>query len=145
VRSTLTYYDLLGVEPDASRAELRTAYQLRAQLLHPDQHVGAPAERVRAANRAMSQLNDAWSVLKDPEQRRRYDLWLRNGGGEDEARQEPAPPPPPKADPPPRPDPPPSPWNVEPEYHPVLDHVRYYALAILIALTVVILIKTYGN
>ncbi len=67
------YYDVLGVKPDASEAEIKTAYRKLARKYHPDKNKEAGAEdRFKAANEA----NEA---LKDPERRRQYDQ-LRAGG-----------------------------------------------------------------
>ena len=52
------HYELLGVEPDASKDEIKAAY--RAEV--------ADADSSRRA-----QLNRAWNVLSDPVQRERYD------------------------------------------------------------------------
>jgi hypothetical protein len=71
-------YDLLGVDPDASPEELHRAYRHRARLLHPDGQAGRTAAEMASAQAAMSRLNEAWSVLRDPETRRRYD---RRGSG----------------------------------------------------------------
>ena len=65
-----TLYDVLGVSPDASTDQLRRAYRQAARLLHPDLN---PAE---GSAEAMGRLNDAWSVLGDPDRRRRYDAGL---------------------------------------------------------------------
>jgi hypothetical protein len=62
------HYDVLGVRPDASAAELRQAYLAMARRHHPDR-VGGSAEQMRA-------LNLAWETLGDPERRRRYDRTL---------------------------------------------------------------------
>jgi curved DNA-binding protein CbpA len=66
-------YDVLGARVDASDDDLRRAYHRRAGALHPDRHSGAPEPELRDAERAMQQLNAAWEVLGDPDQRRRYD------------------------------------------------------------------------
>jgi curved DNA-binding protein CbpA len=71
-----SYYDLLGVAPDADDEELRRAYLARAQLLHPDRHAGSPEPVRRQAEAEMKAVNEAWSTLKDPEARQRYDLAL---------------------------------------------------------------------
>ena len=58
------YYSLLGVERSASGAELRKAYLKLALRLHPDK--GGDAAQFQA-------VQNAYSVLKEPEQRaRRY-------------------------------------------------------------------------
>lgn len=77
-----TYYDDLGVPPDATPDELRRAYRARARQAHPDVH-GDPD--------VMRRLNEAWRVLGDAEARRRYDRRLGMGHeereGADGARQ----------------------------------------------------------
>jgi DnaJ domain len=61
-----TYYDILGVTPDAPAAELRQAYRRLAQELHPDHRGGTDGE-------AMARLNEAWTVLSDSRARASYD------------------------------------------------------------------------
>jgi curved DNA-binding protein CbpA len=71
-----SYYDVLGVAIDADVEELRRAYLRKAQQLHPDRHAGSPEPDRRRAETEMKALNEAWSTLKSPEARRRYDLEL---------------------------------------------------------------------
>lgn len=72
-----THYDTLGVAPGADAAAVRAAYLAKARAHHPDRHIDA-APAVRAAEaRTMRDVNAAWSVLGDPEARRRYDASLR--------------------------------------------------------------------
>jgi hypothetical protein len=79
---TVTYYDVLGVAPDASAAAIRRAYVGLARRYHPDFHTNA-SPGVRAANeRAMQALNEAWAVLSDPSERRRYDDRYVRGTGD---------------------------------------------------------------
>lgn len=70
-RSELTYYDELGVGPDATPEEIREAFRAMARLLHPDQQTD-PALR-EMAERQMRKLNQINSVLSDPERRMAYD------------------------------------------------------------------------
>lgn len=67
-----TYYDVLGVRRDASMEELTSAWRSLARNLHPDQHPGSsPAEQAQW-DQAMAAVNEAYTVLKDPGQRREY-------------------------------------------------------------------------
>jgi hypothetical protein len=67
----LTHYEVLGVRPDASAAELRRAYVALARRHHPD----APG----GDERRMQSVTAAWAVLGDPARRAAYDVSL--GGG----------------------------------------------------------------
>ena len=66
-------YSLLQVPPEASTEQLRSAFRLLSKRFHPDTTELPEAE---AATR-FRQLQEAMSVLGDPEQRRRYDALLR--------------------------------------------------------------------
>ena len=62
-----THYEVLGISVRATSDEVRTAYRRAARARHPD--AGGDA-------RAMSELNAAWHVLRDPERRAAYDRLL---------------------------------------------------------------------
>ena len=68
---TETHYQVLGVAPTATPAEIKSAYRNLAMIVHPD--LGGPAmlfERVSVAH----------EVLTDPARRHSYDLFLSEGG-----------------------------------------------------------------
>lgn len=79
----MTHYEVLGVAPDAPAGEVRRAYLREARRHHPDRHAGAAPSATAgrdAAERRMRELNEAWSVLRDPDRRAAYDRSLRSGG-----------------------------------------------------------------
>ena len=53
-------FAVLGVASTASVDELRSAYRARSLLLHPDLHHGRPDHVRREADRAMTQLTQAY-------------------------------------------------------------------------------------
>ncbi len=79
------YYRILGVDRNASQAEIKKAYRRLARQYHPDVRPGD-----KAAEERFKEINEAYEVLSDPEKRRRYDelgsrwhefeQWQRAGG-----------------------------------------------------------------
>jgi DnaJ-class molecular chaperone len=73
------YYETLGVERDASGADVKRAFRRLARELHPDVNAHDPEaeEKFKAAA-------EAYEVLSDPERRATYDRFgqdgLRSGG-----------------------------------------------------------------
>ncbi|WP_199100063.1 DnaJ C-terminal domain-containing protein [Dyella sp. ASV21] len=67
------YYDILGVKPEATEAEIKAAYRKLAKKYHPDRNKDAGAEEKFKA------INEANEVLRDTEKRRAYDE-VRAGG-----------------------------------------------------------------
>lgn len=71
---TRDYYEVLGAEPSASAAQLRTAFREAVLRHHPDR---APSSEI--ATRRTSVLNRAWAELRDPVRRLHYDHALESG------------------------------------------------------------------
>jgi DnaJ domain len=84
VERGITWYDILGVLPGASRDEIQQAYDDKAGLLRPELISGAPSNVVAAVSRSQRFLDEALRVLGDPVNRNRYDeragLHARGGG-----------------------------------------------------------------
>ncbi len=69
----MTYYDVLGVAPDAPTGEIRAAFVALARRHHPDYYVAASADARRHAEQRMRAINEAWAALSDPARRATYD------------------------------------------------------------------------
>jgi curved DNA-binding protein CbpA len=71
--SVITWYDVLGVLPDATLEDIREAWQARKAMLQPGTLAGAPPDVLSAADRARQAVEEAWRVLADPAARESYD------------------------------------------------------------------------
>jgi curved DNA-binding protein CbpA len=67
----ITFYEELGIAPNASPEEVRDAFRLFVRLLHPDQQTDPQLKEI--AENQMRKLNRVYAVLSDPESRREYD------------------------------------------------------------------------
>lgn len=67
------YYGILGVEPSAGDAEIKTAYRRLARKYHPD------VSKEKGAEEQFKAVNEAYEALRDPAKRKAYDQ-LRAGG-----------------------------------------------------------------
>src|SRR5512138_716049 len=67
------YYNVLGVEPNAGDAEIKSAYRRLARKYHPDVSKEAGAEERFKA------VNEAYEALRDPARRKAYDQLRARG------------------------------------------------------------------
>jgi curved DNA-binding protein len=63
------YYGTLGVEKNASQADIQRAYRKLARKYHPD------INKDPAAEARFKQIGEAYEVLKDPEKRAKYEQY----------------------------------------------------------------------
>ena len=68
----MNYYEILGVDRKATAKELKHAYRQLARKWHPDLNRDNPEE----AERKMTEINVAYSVLSDEVARMDYDKKL---------------------------------------------------------------------
>jgi curved DNA-binding protein CbpA len=65
------YYQILQVDPSAEPEVISAAYKRLSIKYHPD------TNRSANANRRMQDINEAYQILKDPDTRAHYDLYLQ--------------------------------------------------------------------
>jgi molecular chaperone DnaJ len=70
------YYEILGVPRNASDQEVKSAYRKLALQYHPDRNPGN-----KEAEEKFKEAAEAYSVLCDPDKRRRYDTFGHAGVG----------------------------------------------------------------
>ena len=63
------YYRILGVLPDAEEIVIRAAYKALAQKYHPDKFQGDE----KHAKKRMQEINEAYAILSDSVERKKYD------------------------------------------------------------------------
>jgi len=66
----IDYYQVLGVNKNATEDEIKKAYRKLARKYHPDLN---PNDK--EANKKFQQINEANEVLSDPEKRKKYDQY----------------------------------------------------------------------
>ena len=70
------YYEVLGVEKNASAEEIKKAYRKKAIQYHPDKNPGD-----KEAEEKFKEAAEAYDVLSDPQKRQRYDQFGHAGVG----------------------------------------------------------------
>ena len=68
-----SYYAALNVPRDASQEDVNRAYRKLASVFHPDKHQ-EPGLKEKAQE-AFARLNEAYTVLSDPQRRQIYDVY----------------------------------------------------------------------
>jgi molecular chaperone DnaJ len=71
--SARDFYDVLGVQKDASKDDIKAAYRRLALQFHPDRNKSPEAED------KFKEISEAFAILSDEEKRKQYDAYGREG------------------------------------------------------------------
>ena len=69
-KSLPNYYEVLGIEKNATPSEIKEKFRQLAKELHPDKTKDTESES------KMAEINKAYEILSDKEKRERYDKYL---------------------------------------------------------------------
>src|SRR3989337_4268811 len=64
------YYEVLGLQKNCTLENLKKAYRKLALECHPDRNPGN-----KEAEERFKEINEAYSVLSDPQKREQYDMY----------------------------------------------------------------------
>ncbi|MFO8110452.1 MAG: molecular chaperone DnaJ [Thermoplasmata archaeon] len=69
------YYEILGVDQDASKGEIKKAYRKKAKKFHPDRN----PDKAEWAREKFKEISEAYEVLADENKRKQYDRYGEAG------------------------------------------------------------------
>ncbi len=79
IMDELSYYQLLGVETDATLSQIRAAFHASSRSFHPDANRDLDADLQKQCNLISKRMTEAYCVLRDPRRRHAYDSRVKSG------------------------------------------------------------------
>lgn len=76
------YYEILGVDKNASEQEIKTAFRKLSRKYHPDMQSGKTDTEKKQAEDKFKELAEAYDVLSNPDKRQNYDNFGESGNFE---------------------------------------------------------------
>ncbi|MDD2907075.1 MAG: DnaJ domain-containing protein [Candidatus Gracilibacteria bacterium] len=71
------FYDILGVDKNASNEDIKKAYRKKAMQYHPDRNSGD-----KSAEEMFKKINSAYDTLGDEKKRKQYDMFGSTSGNQ---------------------------------------------------------------
>ena len=75
------YYDILGLKKDCDENDIKKAFKKQSLKWHPDRWATGTDEEKKIAEDKFKEINEANSVLSDPQKRKNYDMFGDPNGG----------------------------------------------------------------
>ena len=79
-KSGQSYYQILGVNQDATVLNIEAAWEKKKDDYNPQQLQGLEGNARRLVKAETERIKEAYKVLKDPEKRQEYNRWLAGHG-----------------------------------------------------------------
>jgi len=67
------YYEVLGVDKNASEDDIKKAFKKAAMKYHPDKFANASDAEKKDAEEKFKEINEAYQILSDPQKKQQYD------------------------------------------------------------------------
>ena len=67
------YYDILGINKNASDSDIKKAFKKLSIKWHPDKWANKPEKEQKEAEEKFKEINEAYQVLSDPQKKSNYD------------------------------------------------------------------------
>ncbi len=64
------YYEILGINKDASQSEIKKSFRSLARKYHPDKNPDNPESEIK-----FKEVQEAYAILSDPNEKRKYDTY----------------------------------------------------------------------
>jgi len=77
----LDYYQILEIQPGATRAEIKKAYYRGSRSFHPDSNRSIDGDLRTQCEQISKRITEAYCVLRDPRRRKAYDDHRDSEGG----------------------------------------------------------------
>ncbi len=74
------YYQILGINKDASADDIKSAYRKMAKKYHPDVYATAEESKKKEAEEKFKEVQHAYDVLSDPQKKAAYDQYGSEDG-----------------------------------------------------------------
>mmetsp|Transcript_37973 Transcript_37973/g.43031 ORF Transcript_37973/g.43031 Transcript_37973/m.43031 type:complete len:493 (-) Transcript_37973:1698-3176(-) len=69
------YYKILGINKESTESEVKKAYRKMALKWHPDKNSETPEQKTKA-EKMFKDVSEAYTVISDPEKKRKYDMGM---------------------------------------------------------------------